>query len=155
MVFAGTFNGQIFGVKMLSETFISKSYIRHVKLNCIPEIKALNGGSLIGARWQQDGASIHRNPNFMEYMDQQFDGRVLAKGAETHGRRGHSWAPRSPDLTVCDFALWPILKRRVYLNPRPRTLEALEERILTEIAELNQEREVIIKCQCSKKRRTF
>ena len=100
---------------------------------CIPEMKTLNGVTLDRAIWQQDGASIHRNPNFVNMLDEVFDGRVLAKGSEIHGRRGHNWAPRSPDLTVCDFALWPILKRRVYLHPRPRSLEVLEERILIEI----------------------
>ena len=96
-------------------------------------MKTSNGGTLDGATWQQDGASIHRNPNFMNMLDEVFDGRVLAKGAEIYGRRGHNWVSRSPDLTVCDFALWPILKRRVYLHPRPRSLEVLEERILIEI----------------------
>ena len=88
LVFAGTFNGQIFGVKVLQGNFNSKQYQRHVKRTFIPEMKTLNGGTLDGATWQQDGASIHRNPNFMNMLDEVFDGRVLAKGAETQGRRG-------------------------------------------------------------------
>ena len=74
-------------------------------------------------------------------------------GATQNGRGGHEWAPRSPDLTVCDFALWPLLKKRVYTYPRPTTLEELELRILHEIAQLNQEEELIKRCHLSVRRR--
>ena len=154
MVFAVTFQGRILGVLIKQDgTLNSKSYIRHVKVNCIPQMKAVNGGSLDGATWQQDGASIHRNPNFLNFLDQEFEGRVLAKGAECDGRRGHCWAPRSPDLTVCDFALWPILKRRVYLSPRPKTLDELEARIRNEIDEINRDPDLIQKCHISVRKR--
>ncbi len=59
MVFAVTFQGRILGVLIKQDgTLNSKSYIRHVKVNCIPQMKAVNGGSLDGATLQQDGASI-------------------------------------------------------------------------------------------------
>jgi len=77
----------------------------------------------------------------------------LPKELKLKAEGAHNWAPRSPDLTVCDFALWSILKRRVYLHPRPRTLEELEERILTEIDMLNRENELIIKCHLSVQKR--
>ena len=89
----------------------------------------------------------------MDYLDREFDGKVLAMGAEQQNRRGHPWAPRSPDLTVCDFALWPLLKRRVYLSPRPRTLEQLEERIMEEIHQLNQDPDLIKRCHLSVRKR--
>jgi len=63
----------------------------------------------------------------MQYLEEKFDGNVLALGADLHRRRGHSWAPRSPDLSVQDFSLWPIMKRLVYLPPRPTTLEGLKD----------------------------
>jgi len=66
----------------------------------------------------QDGANIHRNPVFLDWLDVTFEGRVFAMGATTHGRRGREWAARSPDLTVADFALWPYLKE-VYKHPAP------------------------------------
>ena len=154
MVFAVTFGGKILGVLIKKDgTLNSKSYIRHVKVNCIPQMKAINGGTLEGATWQQDGASIHRNPNFLEFLDEDFERRVLAKGAECNGRRGHCRAPRSPDLTVCDFALWSIFKRRVYLSPRPRSLDELEERILRQIDEINRESDLIKKCHLSVRKR--
>ena len=80
MIFAVTFGGKILGVLIKKDgTLKSKSYISHVKVNCIPQMKAVNGGTLEGATWQQDGASIHRNPNFWDFLDQEFAGRVLAK----------------------------------------------------------------------------
>ena len=49
----------------------------------------------------------------MRRLDKEFDGRVLAMGADNHGLRGRHWAARSPDLTPPDFALWPIAKKKV------------------------------------------
>jgi hypothetical protein len=60
----------------------------------------------------------------MEYLDHQFDGPVLGLGADLKGLRGHSWAPRSPDLRVLDFSIWSIMKRMVFtavLSPSPWT----------------------------------
>ena len=45
----------------------------------------MNGGSLRGITWQQDGANINRNPTFMDYLENTFDGNVLALGAESDG----------------------------------------------------------------------
>ena len=89
----------------------------------------------------------------MEFLDEDFERRVLAKGAECNGRRGHCRAPRSPDLTVCDFALWSIFKRRVYLSPGPRSLDELVERILRQIDEIRREPDLITKCHLSVRKR--
>ena len=107
----------------------------------------------IGITWQQDGANIHRNPKFMDYLDKEFNGHVLGLGADLNGRGGHSWAPRSPDLTVLDFAIWPIMKSKVYLHPRPTTLEELEEKILQVVRELNEDPDLIRRCHQSVKKR--
>ena len=153
LVFAGTFKDKIFGLKIIEGNFNGVSYRRHVIRNCLPEMRDINGGTLDGATWMQDGASIHRNSNFMDFLDEKFEGRVLAMGAETNGRNGHCWAPRFPDLTVCDFALWPVLKRRVYLHPRPKTLEELEEKIKAEIDSINNEPGLIDRCHLSVRKR--
>jgi len=41
----------------------------------------------------QDGANIHRNPVFLDWLDVTFEGRVFAMGATTHGRRGRDGQP--------------------------------------------------------------
>ncbi|VVC30055.1 Hypothetical protein CINCED_3A006168, partial [Cinara cedri] len=34
------------------------------------------------------------------------------------GRRGTmEWPPRLPDLTLCDFSMWSVIKDRVYKTP--------------------------------------
>jgi len=105
LVFAGTCRGRIFGVTFIREILRSVPYQNIVKNTCIPQLKAMNGGSLRGITWQQDGANIHQNPAFMDYLENTFDGNVLALGADVRRRRGHSWSPRSPDLYTLDFAL--------------------------------------------------
>jgi hypothetical protein len=79
--------------------------------------------------WQQDGAPAHCGRIVKEYLNEIFLFWIGRGGniPETH------WPPRSPDLTPCDFALWGILKERVYgSNPRPRTVEQLKDRIVEE-----------------------
>ena len=41
----------------------------------------------------------------------------------------HSWPPRSPDMTPCDFFLWGYVKERVYVPPLPANLDELTNRI--------------------------
>ena len=48
----------------------------------------------------------------------------------------HSLAPRSPDLTPCDFSLWGYHKSRVYVT-NPTNLQELGNNIYHEIAELS------------------
>ena len=48
-----------------------------------------------------------------------------------------TWPPRSPDLSSLDHYYWARLKNKVFAHPRPRTLEALEGRILLEAELMN------------------
>ena len=46
------------------------------------------------------------------------------------GRGGPiQWPPRSPDLAVNDFWLWGYIRDKLYRDPRPRSLPALQERL--------------------------
>ena len=146
MVWAGSCAGKIFGVKFCRGILRSAEYQDHVKNVCVPELQNLNNGSLDGITWQQDGANIHRAPQFMDYLERTFDGRVLALRADKFRRRGQSWAARSPDLSVPDFALWPILKRKVFQHPRPTTVEELETKILMMVDSINADPDLIRRC---------
>ena len=44
----------------------------------------------IGITWQQDGANIHHNHKFMDFLEQEFDGQVLGLGGDFNDRGGHS-----------------------------------------------------------------
>ena len=48
---------------------------------------------------------------------------------------GMDWPARSPDLNPCDYFLWGYAKSKVY-NPRPATLDQLENNIRQVIGEI-------------------
>jgi len=65
--------------------------------------------------------------------------------ASMKGRTGpkdlalHSWPPRSPDLTPCDFFLWGYLKERVYVPPLPADLDELTNRITAAVKSVTED----------------
>ena len=138
MVFLGIFDGKTFGFRIFEETMNSELYQEHVTNICTPEIRHRNGGSLIGVTWQQDGASCHRNPGFMRFLDEEYNGCVLALGADRPPLRGVEWSPRSPDLNPLDYSVWSILKDRVY-KPRPSNLQELKDKIREEVSNLSED----------------
>lgn len=78
--------------------------------------------------FQLDGANVHRNPEFMRYLDSQFGTGVLALSSDKDGLRGTEWASHSPDLNPLDFFVWGYVKSLVY-RPMPKTIEELVEKI--------------------------
>ena len=42
-------------------------------------------------------------------------------------------APKSPDITSCDFFLWGCVKDRVFVPPLPRDLADLKARIIATV----------------------
>ena len=60
--------------------------------------------------WQQDGAKPHQANMVMDWLDSMFKERMLAKRT----RRGNSWAPSSPDISLFESFLWGYLKEAVY-----------------------------------------
>lgn len=78
--------------------------------------------------FQQDGASAHYAMNVRRILDAHLPNRWL-------GRRGPTeWPARSPDLTPCDYWLWPYLKSLVYANRRRfNSLDSLKLVIQNEI----------------------
>ena len=64
--------------------------------------------------WAQDGAPPHTLVMVRNLLVEMFEDCVIA--------------PRSPDLTPCDFFLWGYMKNKVFSTP-PATVEVLRERI--------------------------
>jgi hypothetical protein len=102
-------------------------YYKLMRYRAIPQIKALNQGSLDGQTWQQDGARPHWSQKNLTYIQGQFGTNTLALGAARWG--GAEWAPHSPDLSVLDFCVWGIMKYHVFQHPMPTTKQALKEKI--------------------------
>jgi len=51
----------------------------------------------------------------------------------------HSWPPRSPDMTPCDFFLWEYIKERVYVPPLPADLDELTNRITAAVKSVTED----------------
>jgi hypothetical protein len=51
----------------------------------------------------------------------------------------HTWPPRSPDLTPCDFFLWGYIKDVVYVPPLPNDIQELRQRIIAAVATINRD----------------
>ena len=63
-------------------------------------------------------------------------------------------APRSPDLSACDFFLWGYLKSKVYVR-KPRTVDDLKVSIREEIATVPQEMLVNVMQYFEERLRTY
>ena len=102
-------------------------YYKLLRYRAIPQIKALNNGSLANQVWQQDGAKPHWSEQNLTYLQGQFGTNTVALGAARWG--GGEWAPHSPDLSVLDFSVWGIMKFHVFQHPMPTTKQGLKEKI--------------------------
>ena len=118
--------------ELLDGHMTTQQYKRIVRYRCVPALKALNGGTLEGITWTQDGAPPHREHSVIEYLEGQFGDRLYALGSQ----QGEEWPPRSPDLNPLDFWAWGYLKMKVFSYPQPRTLQELKARIRAEIQAL-------------------
>jgi len=67
-------------------------------------------------------------PMNIKQMSQRWIGRTGPKDLSLH-----SWPPRSPDKTTCDFFLWGYVKERVYVPPLPADLDELTNRIMAAV----------------------
>jgi hypothetical protein len=51
----------------------------------------------------------------------------------------HTWPPRSPDFTPCDFFLCGYVKDVVYLPPVSNDLQELRQHIIAAVAAINRD----------------
>ena len=51
----------------------------------------------------------------------------------------HSWPPRSPDMTPCDFFLWGYVKERVYVPSLHADLDVLTNRITAAVKSVTED----------------
>lgn len=83
--------------------------------------------------WQQDGAEPLRTASNLAFIKSMFGDRIIAQGAGF----AHDWSPDSPDLSVCEYYFWNLLKTiirqkdpfcieeiKFYLNAAARTIES-------------------------------
>lgn len=106
------------------------NYLQMLQEYAIPQLRAR--GNLDNVFFQQDGAPAHYAIIVRDFLNVTFPDRWV-------GRRGPlEWAPRSPDLTPCDFFLWGYIKSKVYAT-KPRNLAELEEKIRTACTQIDEQ----------------
>ena len=126
MVFLGVHSsGKCFGLHFFEEkeTLTGEKYQALLEEKIFPEIEQLNTlehGTLNRMWWQQDGAPAHKTKKVKKLLAEKFGNRQFALG-NTAGAPQH--APCSCDFAVLDIFVWPELKRKVYVDPMPRTIE--------------------------------
>lgn len=125
-LFTVTFRSEFEKVKKGCNTYFLIFY-RLVEIN---EARGLH--DLDNVWFQQDGASVHRVRAVLEDLRFFFGDRVVSLGTQ------REWAPRSPDLAVCDTFLWGEVKNRIYQSPI-RDNQELLERITQEFQRIEEE----------------
>lgn len=94
-----------------------------------------------------DGAPPHILNEVVAWLNEHFNGRWFGNHGENHG--AINWPPRSPDLSMLDFAVWGFVKGRVFREPLPHAdmgllrlariqaqLDALEARVRAAFLEI-------------------
>jgi hypothetical protein len=81
-----------------------------------PFFQNLHGDELLHGYFQQDNASAHKTWETMARIHEFYNDRVI------------QYPPRSPDLTILDFFIFPYLKNTIFKN-NPHNLEELQEAI--------------------------
>lgn len=110
------------------ETVTAPVYCRMIDEFLLPQLQ-LYPGYNNRTLFQQDGATPHTARVSMEKLRSIFPNKLISKYGDI------PWAPRSPDLTPCDFFLWGYLKSKVY-DTNPQTIEALQENIRREVRKI-------------------
>ena len=137
MVWMGlTGAGLILGPYFIEGGMDTREYLRIVRFNVIQrDFRRLNINRR-EAWWQQDGASCHTSNQSIRYLSGQFPGKLISK------RGDHNWPARSPDLAICDFYLWGVLKQFIWERPldqQPQNLRALKDAIRDAVDHLDPE----------------
>lgn len=97
-----------------------------------PFINQLHEDELQQGYFQNDGATSHTTPQSIAYLRQFFDDRLISL------RCVPEFPPRSPDLTILDYFVFPHLKNIIFKTP-VHTLPELRNRIVEECANITPE----------------
>ena len=119
MVWLGVHDERLVGPYFFDNTVNGQTYLEMLRTKMIPDLRASGN---FPVWFQQDGAPPHYLGAVRDFLDVQFPGLWIGRGGWTE------WSARSPDLNPLDFAMWSIIKDRVY-DQRVETIDALKARI--------------------------
>jgi len=91
----------------------------------IPAIHELPDVNFNEIWFQQDGCPAHNSRMVREFLNGQFQNRLICN----FGNDTIQWAPRSPDLSPNDFFLWGHLKSKIYQYREDRALNLEDLRL--------------------------
>ncbi len=118
-VWGGFSLNTVYGPYFFENTITANAYLEMLRDYLLPGIKT-HEDNFEELYYQHDGAPAHYAVSVREFLDREFDGRII-------GRRGQiEWPARSPDLTCMDFYFWGTVKDMVYAR-KPLTINQLQQ----------------------------
>lgn len=124
-VFCAMSSSRVYGPFFFTEkTITGVVYLDMLQLWLMPQLEEHEDDFV----FQQDGAPPHFLCDVREYLNTHLPHRWIGRASEDDVPL-LKWPPRSPDLTPCDFFLWGYVKDQVFVQPMPRDLADLRERI--------------------------
>lgn len=132
-LWAGIVGNQFIGPTILPNRLRGASYLNFLQEE-LPELLEDVPLETRGSIWfMQDGAPPHTTLAVQNYLNEEFQGRVISTGRLIR----INYPPRSPDLNPLDFYYWGTLKGKVYNTPRPfRNLHRLGENVFAAAEEI-------------------
>ena len=122
MVWLGVWDESFIGPFFFDGTVTGQTYVNMLGNEMFPHLHALGGPP----DWfQHDGAAPHFAACAREFLDEEFRDHWIGRGGPV------PLAARSPDLNPLDFAIWGLLKDRVYRH-EIRDVDHLKFRIREE-----------------------
>ena len=82
--------------------------------------------------FMQDGAPAHTSRMAMEWLENQFPGRLISNKSD------FIWPPRSPDLNPLDFFLWGYMKEEIH-RARPCSIAEVKQLIQNFMASISED----------------
>lgn len=115
-------------------TLTTERYIHILQNYVVPDVKnQLSLQEFSTCWWQQDGASPHTGEVVLEYLREQFGGRILSHArSETRRRQLFDWPACSPDLNPLDYFFWSSLRKLVWRSA-PKTKQDVVNAIIENV----------------------
>ena len=129
-VWCGIINNRLIGPIIFNGSLTGQRYLSFLQQEIEDLIEELPLETTRQMWLQQDGCPSHNTRAVMDYLNEQFNERVIATNGTVR------WPARSPDLAPCDTFLWGTVKNKVY-GPTYNNVEELQEAVLEAFHSIN------------------